>query len=127
MTVLGASSTPRGPVKADVLPGRTPLPSRNSQMLESPVVWLAEKAADDCRRVGVPPNLWCVRGKLYDLATFAARHPGGRQWLDMTRGQDITELVEVHHFNTQVRMLDVTCVPCARIHPSRRAVCSHPP
>ena len=103
MTLFGGSNEPRGPVKSKVLPGRKPLRSRNTQLIESPVVWLADKAADDQRRTGCPPHLWCVNGKLYDLADFAKRHPGGREWLDMTQGHDISELVEVHHFNMKVR------------------------
>jgi cytochrome b involved in lipid metabolism len=38
-------------------------------------------------------------GKWYDLSKFVDRHPGGRDWLELTRGQDITEAYEVHHLN----------------------------
>ena len=27
------------------------------------------------------------------------KHPGGRRWLELTRGQDITELFIIHHLN----------------------------
>ena len=35
----------------------------------------------------------------YDLSGFLAKHPGGRDWLELTKGQDITEAFEVHHLN----------------------------
>ena len=99
MTLFFPSSSPRGPIQEEVLPGRTPLQRRNTQLIETPATWLADKAADDQRRTGVTPGLWCVHGKLYDLSSFMARHPGGQEWLSMTRGSDITELVETHHLN----------------------------
>jgi len=56
------------------------------------VPWLEDKrAADD---VG---DLWRVHDDLYDLSEFSAHHPGGRSWIETTRGQDITELFEASH------------------------------
>lgn len=40
-----------------------------------------------------------MHGQLYDLEPFVAHHPGGADWLTMTRGQDITDLFETHHIN----------------------------
>ncbi|XP_037039204.1 cytochrome b5-related protein-like [Bradysia coprophila] len=42
-------------------------------------------------------GLWRVHDKLYDLSNFIERHPGGREWLELTKGTDITELFELHH------------------------------
>jgi cytochrome b involved in lipid metabolism len=40
-----------------------------------------------------------VENKLYDLREFAQQHPGGQQWIDLTRGQDLTEHFITHHLN----------------------------
>lgn len=42
-------------------------------------------------------GLWRIRDSLYDLTDFIHTHPGGVDWLVLTRGTDITEAVEVHH------------------------------
>lgn len=34
---------------------------------------------------------------LYDLTPFLSHHPGGREWLEVTRGTDITEAFEAYH------------------------------
>ncbi|KAI9006775.1 hypothetical protein DFJ74DRAFT_376490 [Hyaloraphidium curvatum] len=44
-------------------------------------------------------GLFRVHNKLYDLSNF--EHPGGNVWLDMTRGQDITEHFEAHHLDIE--------------------------
>lgn len=45
----------------------------------------------------VESNFWRIRDTLYDLSDFVHKHPGGADWIAMTRGQDITEAVESHH------------------------------
>jgi len=55
--------------------------------------WLTAKSKDDeCGQ------LWRIHNDLYDLSDFAADHPGGQSWIEMTRGQDITEAVETMHW-----------------------------
>jgi cytochrome b involved in lipid metabolism len=34
---------------------------------------------------------------MYDLTEFVAQHPGGKSWLELTKGQDITALFHTHH------------------------------
>ena len=70
--------------------------------------WLAKRAAHDSKCGSSPQlpidrtsQLWMVHGKWYDLSAFVVRHPGGESWLRDTRGCDVTELVETHHFNMQ--------------------------
>ncbi len=41
---------------------------------------------------------------MYDLSAFAAHHPGGRQWLDLTKGTDITEAFYVAHMAPETIM-----------------------
>ena len=41
-------------------------------------------------------GLWRIRNKLYDLDSFIESHPGGSEWLKMTKGTDITEAFEVN-------------------------------
>lgn len=42
-------------------------------------------------------NLWRVHDALYDLEPFLDRHPGGRDWIERTRGLDVTEAFEASH------------------------------
>ena len=69
--------------------------------------WLVKRAREDCTAgatASLPANrtaeLWLVHGKWYDLSGWAPSHPGGSWWLEQTRGMDITDLVETHHFDT---------------------------
>ena len=55
----------------------------------------------DADRAEVPPHLWMVHGKLYDLAAFAKRHPGGAGALLLGRGRDCTALFQSYHPFTQ--------------------------
>jgi len=38
-----------------------------------------------------------VHDKLYNLERFIDKHPGGKDWLELTRGTDITEAFETSH------------------------------
>ena len=46
-------------------------------------------------------SLWIVENKLYDLTEYVDKHPGGKHWLTLTKGQDITEYFVTHHLNEQ--------------------------
>lgn len=54
--------------------------------------WLDGKRIDDNAE-----GLWRVHDKLYDLSDFVQHHPGGAEWLETTKGIDITEQFETHH------------------------------
>ena len=41
--------------------------------------WLAGRRKDDNAE-----GLWRVHDKLYDLKSFIDKHPGGREWLELT-------------------------------------------
>lgn len=45
----------------------------------------------------VPPHLWRIHGRHYDLSDFAAFHPGGQTALALGRGDDCTILFESYH------------------------------
>ena len=68
------------------------MPGRDD-FFKFPQQWL------ECKRVvdRVDPELWRVHDKLYDLKEFAKIHPGGAQWIELTKGTDITEAFEVSH------------------------------
>ena len=70
--------------------------------------WLKGKAIDD----NIGSKRWRVHDKLYDLSDFASRHPGGKQWIDLTEGTDITEAFEVAHLDAKRARaaLDKFCV-----------------
>ncbi|CAK1546131.1 unnamed protein product [Leptosia nina] len=69
-------------------------PSLRDEGLKDPVQWLTGKALDDGAE-----GLWRVHDKLYDLEVFIDRHPGGREWLELSKGLDVTEAFEAHHLN----------------------------
>ncbi|CAG7836518.1 unnamed protein product [Allacma fusca] len=54
--------------------------------------WLADKRKDD--NIG---DLWRVHDKLYNLERFVNQHPGGADWIILSRGTDITEAFESSH------------------------------
>lgn len=45
---------------------------------------------------------------MYDLTQFSKLHPGGRSWIQLTKGQDITVLFRTHHLQYErvKKMLD---------------------
>ncbi|KOB71837.1 Desaturase, partial [Operophtera brumata] len=54
--------------------------------------WLKGKQIQDGAE-----GLWRIHDGLYDLASFVSSHPGGSQWIECTKGTDITEAFETHH------------------------------
>lgn len=42
-------------------------------------------------------DFWRVYDKLYNLEQFIHKHPGGADWIEITRGTDITEAFESSH------------------------------
>ncbi|XP_075972013.1 cytochrome b5-related protein-like [Anticarsia gemmatalis] len=69
-------------------------PSLRDDGMRDPIQWLAGKVMDDGAE-----GLWRIHDKLYDLTRFIKRHPGGEEWLELTKGTDITEAFESHHLN----------------------------
>lgn len=57
--------------------------------------FLTAKRVDD----DVEDGLWRIHDTLYDLTEFINSHPGGPDWLTLTKGTDITEAFEVHHLD----------------------------
>lgn len=55
--------------------------------------WLDAKRDDD----NVENGLWRIKNTLYNLDGFIEMHPGGADWIRMTKGHDITEAFIVHH------------------------------
>lgn len=83
---------------AEVKPERKSMPTRGIK--GSPQIWMQEKKERDAQLWGSDTsNYWIIENKLYDLTDFIPRHPGGKEWLTMTKGQDVTELFIVHHIN----------------------------
>ncbi|RVE51824.1 hypothetical protein evm_003444 [Chilo suppressalis] len=67
-------------------------PSLRDEGLKDPVQWLIGKAMDDGAE-----GLWRIHDSLYNFDTFIDSHPGGSEWLQLTKGTDITEAFEAHH------------------------------
>ena len=54
--------------------------------------WLHGKTISDRLQ---DSSLWRIHKKEYDLSSF--NHPGGNEWIELTKGNDITELFESSH------------------------------
>lgn len=72
-------------------------PTYRDLPVKSVYKWLDGKKLDD-RAEG----LWRIHDSLYDLTNFIDKHPGGKDWLILTKGTDITEAFESHHIATNV-------------------------
>ncbi|KAK5641846.1 hypothetical protein RI129_010393 [Pyrocoelia pectoralis] len=59
-----------------------------------PEEWLEEKRMYDGAE-----GLWRIHDNLYDLNDFMSIHPGGKFWIEVTKGLDITEAFESHHIS----------------------------
>lgn len=47
-------------------------------------------------------SLWRLNDTLYDLTDFITSHPGGSDWIKLTKGTDITEAFEIHHIYPEI-------------------------
>lgn len=77
-----------GEVKSTV-PGLN-YPSGRNHFLKTCYGFLEGRRKDDGAE-----GLWRIRNGLYDMENFIRFHPGGAEWIRMTRGTDITEAFEV--------------------------------
>lgn len=69
-----------------------PYPVLRNTHPKTPHQFLKGKQLQDGAR-----GLWRIYDDLYDLSEFIKLHPGGQQWISMTKGTDITEAFETHH------------------------------
>lgn len=76
-------------VEDSTVPGLVPLNARKDYKKTSLSFLEARKKVDGAE------GLWRIRNSLYDLQTFVKLHPGGAEWLNLTKGTDVTELFEV--------------------------------
>ncbi|OWR46060.1 hypothetical protein KGM_201044 [Danaus plexippus plexippus] len=67
---------------------------------KSPQKWIKAKQIQDGAE-----GFWRIHDNIYDLTEFIPSHPGGSQWLSMTKGTDITEAFETHHINSTAEAL----------------------
>lgn len=103
-TTTGASNSPKDITESYVehsdsylLGFRTyPRTADTVEVLPTQYDWLEFKKKCD-NLPALRTNLWRIHDDLYDLTGF--NHPGGADFLTMTRGTDITELFESSHVN----------------------------
>ncbi|CAH1109798.1 unnamed protein product [Psylliodes chrysocephalus] len=69
-----------------------PVATRDNGLILSSDRWLEEK-----KDIEGAEGFWRVHDGIYDLTAFVEKHPGGAEWLNLTKGTDITEAFEVHH------------------------------
>lgn len=85
--------------KTSTIPGLAHLPTRE----------IATKTASSFlegrRQIDGAEGLWRIGNKLYNLETFVKSHPGGAEWIQLTKGTDITELFESHHITDKAKQL----------------------
>jgi len=73
-------------------PGDQSPTHRDDFLWKSGTQWLKAKVLDDdCE------GLWRIHNDLYDLTGWEKNHPGGRDWLILTKGTDCTEAFETFH------------------------------
>lgn len=75
-------------------------PSFRDVPLKTVYRWLEGKRQDDGAE-----GLWRIHDTLYDLTDFIDRHPGGSDWIRVTKGTDITEAFESHHITARAENL----------------------
>ncbi|XP_076274852.1 cytochrome b5-related isoform X2 [Rhynchophorus ferrugineus] len=75
-------------------------PSMRDHVLHSGIKWLEGRSDDDGAE-----GLWRIHDNLYDLTNFIKTHPGGRDWIELTKGTDITEAFESHHLSDKAEQL----------------------
>ena len=96
-TVFAISDRMSSNWKSDRLDGFQKYPSLRDHPLKTASQWLRGKKLDDACQ-----DLWRIHDKLYDLSDFIDSHPGGPQWLEVTRGTDITEAFESSHLSPSI-------------------------
>ena len=76
----------------------TPKPFSNHHLVQEPTA--------------VPPNVWRIHGRDYDLTSFVDDHPGGALFILMGKGLDCTHFFEFYHLfsvpRERLRAYDVT-------------------
>lgn len=75
-------------------------PTYRDNFIRGTYSWLDGKRVDDNAE-----GLWRIHNGLYDLSPFILNHPGGREWLELTKGTDITEAFESHHITQRANQL----------------------
>ncbi|XP_055590306.1 cytochrome b5-related protein-like [Uranotaenia lowii] len=85
-------------------------PSFRDEPIKSVYRWLEGKRLDDGA-----DGFWRIHDTLYDLSEFIDRHPGGPDWLRLTKGTDITEAFETHH----IRMRAEDLLPKFKVGPAK--------
>ncbi|XP_020287163.1 cytochrome b5-related protein isoform X2 [Pseudomyrmex gracilis] len=88
-----------GMSKTSTVPGLAYLPARNKEPKTAAQFLQSRRTIDGAE------GLWRIENKLYDLETFAKSHPGGSEWIRLTKGTDITELFESHHITDKAERL----------------------
>lgn len=73
-------------------------PSTRDDKVKNVYTWLQGKKNDD----GVESKYWRIHDTIYDFEDWIKLHPGGEDWLLVTRGTDITEAFEAHHPSIEI-------------------------
>ncbi|KAK4873787.1 hypothetical protein RN001_013147 [Aquatica leii] len=68
--------------------------NNKNTFFKSTYQWLEDKKIFDGAE-----GLWRIHDNLYDLTNFIDRHPGGKFWLEISKGLDITEGFESYHIS----------------------------
>ncbi|XP_043487730.1 cytochrome b5-related protein isoform X1 [Polistes fuscatus] len=75
-------------------------PLARDEMMKTPYGFLKGRIKQDGAE-----GLWRIRNGLYDLQNFAKSHPGGAEWINLTKGTDITEAFEAHHLTDKAERI----------------------
>ncbi|CAG9812129.1 unnamed protein product [Chironomus riparius] len=69
-------------------------PTYRDSLIKSYWMYIEGRLMDDNAE-----GYWRVHNKLYNLDELVKNHPGGEEWISMSKGTDITELFESHHIS----------------------------
>lgn len=81
------------PIVPSARPGRRELPNPAGSASTKTHLELRRQAETNSS------SLWRIHEKFYDLEPYLDVHPGGRPWLELTRGTDATAAFEAHHLD----------------------------
>ncbi|XP_050511041.1 cytochrome b5-related protein-like isoform X1 [Diabrotica virgifera virgifera] len=71
----------------------------SSARLKRPMFLTSHVWMDERRQTDGAEGFWRIHDGLYDFTNFINQHPGGSDWLKLTKGTDISEAFETHHIS----------------------------
>jgi hypothetical protein len=81
--------------KSSSMPGLWKYPTFRDSPIKSDSAWLDGRRLDDGAE-----GLWRIHDTLYDFTKFISNHPGGEEWLELTKVKKTKHTHVMFHFLT---------------------------